>query len=110
MDPGGPAALVVFAPPLLGHWLEEVRALSARRYGLIRVVIAVDAVLEGPEAPSWRRWFLTPQQAFGVPRAELERVGRALSQVRCEVVIVDRVRGRVLGDGVRLNLPQRRAA
>ena len=110
VDPGGPAALVVFAPPALGHWLEEMRALSARRYGRIRVVIAVDAVLEGAEAPSWRRWFLTPQQAYGVPRAELERVGRALSQLRCEVVIIDRVSGRVLGDGVRLNLPQRRAA
>jgi hypothetical protein len=33
-----------------------------------------------------------------------------LSQLRCEVVIIDRVSGRVLGDGVRLSVAQKRAA
>jgi uncharacterized protein (DUF58 family) len=110
VDPGGPAALVVFAPPVLGHWLEEVRAISARRYGRIRVVIAVDAVHDVSTPSAWRRWVMRPEQALGVPRGQLERVGRALSQLRCEVVIIDRISGRILGDGVRLNLPQRRAA
>ena len=110
VDPRGPAALVVFAPPVAGPWLDEVRALSARRYGRIRVVIAVDAVRAGDPAPAWWRWVFRPAEQVGVPRAELERVGRALGQLRCEVVIVDRVSGRVLGDGVRLVTAPRRAA
>ena len=52
---------------------------------------------------------MTPAYSFGVARGDLERVGRALGQLRCEVVIVDRVSGRVLGDGVRL-ITQKRAA
>jgi hypothetical protein len=45
VDPRGPAALVVFAPPTGGSWLEQMRAVSMRRYGRLRVVIAVDAVV-----------------------------------------------------------------
>jgi hypothetical protein len=110
VDPRGPAALVVFAPPTMGPWLEEMQRLSTRRYGRVRVVIAVDAVREPSGQPSWRRWLLRPDAKLGIPRGELERVGRALSQLRCEVVIIDRVSGRVLGDGVRLAVPQKRAA
>lgn len=110
VDPRGPAALVVFAPPVMGDWLDEVRALSARRHGRIRVVIAVDAVYERRTRSSWRHWLLTPSAAAGTARAELERVGRVLSQLRCEVVIIDRVSGRVLGDGIRLAVAHQRAA
>ena len=110
VDPRGPAALVVFAPPVLGSWLDEVRAVSARRYGRVRIVIAVDAVHETSVRPSWRRWFLVPTETAGVPRGDLERLGRALSQLRCEVVMIDRVSGRVLGDGARLTDARRRAA
>jgi hypothetical protein len=53
---------------------------------------------------------LTPAGASGVERGELERVGRALGQLRCEVVIIDRVSGRVLGDGRHLDATHRRAA
>ena len=110
VNPRGPAALVVFAPPTTGSWLDEMRVLSMRRHGRVRVVIAVDAVHEQGEPPKWRRWLLTPSAATGIARAELERVGRALSQLRCEVVIIDRVSGRVLGDGVRLTVGAKRAA
>jgi hypothetical protein len=110
VDPRGPAALVVFAPPTGGSWLEQMRAVSMRRYGRLRVVIAVDAVRGAREQPAWRKWFLSPTPSRGVPREQLERVGRALSQLRCEVVIIDRVSGRVLGDGVRLITTQERAA
>jgi hypothetical protein len=37
-------------------------------------------------------------------------VGRALGKLRCEVVIIDRVSGRVLGDARHLDSPRRRAA
>ncbi len=110
VDPRGPAALVVFAPPIMGSWLDEVRAVSARRYGRVRIVIAVDAVNELRAQPSWRRWFLTPTESAGVSRSDLERLGRALSQLRCEVVMIDRVTGRVLGDGVHLTEARKRAA
>ncbi|UCH29408.1 MAG: DUF58 domain-containing protein, partial [Myxococcales bacterium] len=91
VDQKGPAALVVFAPPTMGSWLDETRALSMRRYGRVRVVIGVDAVHEPRPGPAWRRWLLTPASTVGIARGDLERVGRALSQLRCEVVIIDRV-------------------
>jgi uncharacterized protein (DUF58 family) len=109
VDPRGPAALVVFAPPTMGRWLDELRSLTARRYGRIRVVLAVDAVHEGTMQSRWRRWLLTPTGSRGIERGDLERVGRALSQLRCEVVIIDRVSGRLLGDGMHLR-PARRIA
>jgi hypothetical protein len=110
VDPRGPAALVVFAPPTMGRWLDEMRALTTRRYGRIRVVLAVDAV-HAPDAQSqWRRWLLTPVGSSGVERADLERVSRALGQLRCEVVVIDRVSGRVLGDGRHLDATRGRAA
>ncbi len=110
VDPRGPAALVVFAPPTMGRWVDAMRSLTMRRYGRVRVVIAVDAVHQAHAQSRWRRWLLTPTGSSGVERGDLERVGRALSQLRCEVVIIDRVSGRVLGDGVRLHSAERRAA
>lgn len=110
VDPGGPASLVVFAPPAMGAWLDEMRSVASRRYGRVRVVIAVDAVHDPDGQSQLRRWFLAPVTASGVQRADLERVGRALGQLRCEVVIIDRVSGRVLGDGRHLDSARRRAA
>lgn len=110
VDPQGPAALVIFAPPAAGPWLDEVRRVSMRRYGRVRVVIAVDAVHSTEPEPAWRKWLLTSKEPLGVARDELQQVGRALSQLRCEVLIVDRVSGRVVGDGVRLAVAGERAA
>lgn len=109
-DAQGPAALVLFAPPELGSWVDELRLLTARRYGRLRVVVAVDAVHDVRNQPPWKRWLLTPTRSRGATRADLERVGRALAQLRCEVVIIDRVSGRVLGDGVRMVAAAKRAA
>jgi len=110
VDPRGPAALVVFAPPTTGGWLDEMRSLTMRRYGRVRVVIAVDAVHDSDAQPRWRRLLLRPTRIPGVERGDLERVGRALGQLRCEVVIIDRISGRVLGDGTRLGSAWRSAA
>ena len=110
VDPRGPAALVVFAPPTMGRWLDEMRMLTTRRYGRVRVVIAVDAVHDPDAQSQWRRWLLTPVGSSGVERGDLERVGRALGQLRCEVVVIDRVSGRVLGDGRHLDATRGRAA
>ncbi len=94
----------------MGPWLDELRALTARRYGRVRVVIAVDAVHDANTQSRWRQWFLRPAEMVGIERGDLERVGRALGQLRCEVVIIDRVSGRVLGDGRHLDAAGRRAA
>jgi len=110
VDPAGPAALVLFAPPTMGRWLDEMRSVAARRHGRVRVVIAVDAVHEPHAQSSWRRWLLRRIGTSGVDRGDLERVGRALGQLRCEVVIIDRVTGRVLGDGRHLDSSRKRAA
>ena len=110
VNPRGPAALVVFAPPTMGPWLDEMRAVASQRYGRVRVVIAVDAVHDPAAQTFWRRWMLRPVGSSGVDRSDLERVGRALGQLRCEVVIIDRVSGRVLGDGRHLGSARRRAA
>jgi len=110
VDPRGPAALVVFAPPTMGAWLDEMRSLTMRRYGRVRVVIAVDAVHDPDRQPGWRRVLLRPSRVLGIDRADLERVGRALGQLRCEVVIIDRVSGRLLGDATHLSSPWRNAA
>jgi uncharacterized protein (DUF58 family) len=110
VDPAGPASLVVFAPPVMGAWLDEMRSVTSRRYGRVRVVIAVDAVHDPDGQSPWRRWLLTPVGVSGIERGDLERVGRALGQLRCEVVIIDRVSGRVLGDGRHLDSARRRAA
>lgn len=110
VDPRGPAALVVFAPPTMGSWLDEMRGLTMRRYGRVRVVIAVDAVHDLDAKSRWRRFLLRPARVLGVERGDLERVGRALGQLRCEVVIIDRVSGRLLGDGTHLRSAWRNAA
>lgn len=110
VEPRGPAALVVFAPPIEGSWIDELRRASARRHGRVRVVIAVDAVVEPGSTRPWWRWFLTPKGERGIPRAELASVGRALSRLRCEIVMIDRVSGRILGDGVRLAVSKEQAA
>ena len=110
VDPRGPAALVVFAPPTMGAWLDEMRSLTMRRYGRVRVVIAVDAVHDPDAQSGWRRFLLKPARVSGVERADLQRVGRALGQLRCEVVVIDRVSGRLLGDGTHLSSPWRNAA
>jgi len=110
VDPRGPAALVVFAPPSHGPWIEEIRRASARRYGRMRVVIAVDAVRDEPATRRWWELLLTPRFEEGTSRADLEGVGRSLSRLRCEVVIIDRVSGRILGDGIRLSVSQGQAA
>jgi hypothetical protein len=110
VDPQGPAALVVFAPPTMGPWLDELRSITMRRYGRVRVVIAVDAIHQAQVVSRWRRWLLRPAPELGIARDDLERVGRALSQLRCEVVMIDRVSGRVLGDAMHVSSGRRVAA
>lgn len=110
VDRQGPAALVVFAPPSVGTWIAEIAAIARRRVGRVRAVIAIDAVNEEKPRARWRRWVFSPVAEPGVTRVELEQIGRALGQLHCEVVIIDRVTGRILGDAARVTTWTRRAA
>jgi uncharacterized protein (DUF58 family) len=110
VDRRGPAALVVFAPPVPGPWLPELIALSRRRAGRVRVVIGIDAMHGEARRARWQRWLLSPVEKDGVTREQLEQVGRMLGQSQCEVVIIDRVSGRILGDASRVTTWTKRAA
>lgn len=95
----GPAALVVFAPPRPGPWLDRVVSVARRRPRGMRVVIGVDGLTQGAR-PSWWKRLLTMQKPIrGVPNAELDEVLRPLVAARCEVLIFDRPSGRQLGAG-----------
>ncbi|MEM7138531.1 MAG: DUF58 domain-containing protein [Myxococcota bacterium] len=110
VDRQGPAAFLVFAPPVMGEWISELGGLAQRRVGRVRVVLAIDAVREEAEPAGWRRWVFSSRPPEGVSRSELEQVGRALGQLRCEVVMIDRPSGRVLGDASRVTTWTQRAA
>ena len=110
VDRQGPSALVVFAPPVLGPWIAELGALARRRAGRVRVVVAIDAIDQADAVTGWRRWVLTPPSRNGVSQSEVEAVGRALGALRCEVVMIDRRSGRILGDATRVTTWTQRAA
>lgn len=111
VDAKGPAALVVFAAPVQGPWLDEIRAVTQKRSGQVRVVLALDAIHDGPSFSRWRRWLFAPRPVAGASRAELETVSAVLRRLGCEVVLIDRISGRVFGDVTAMTQrPERRAA
>lgn len=111
VDARGPAALLVFAAPVLGPWLDELRLVTQRRYGQVRVVLALDAIHDAPSVSRWGRWLFAPRPVAGASRAELETVSATLRRFGCEVVLIDRVSGRVFGDvAAMMKRSQRRAA
>jgi len=93
----GPAALVVFAPPTEGPWIDAVQDLAARRARGLRVVIAVDGLIpEGGRGPL-ARLFTIPGAPAGLPVEVLDKTLRALGRSRVDVVVYDRPTGRRLG-------------
>lgn len=98
----GPAAVVVFAPAAEGPWTERVTSLARRHAGGVRVVIGVDGLAPQPERRWWERLVLQRTDALDATPAEpVDRITRTLAAGRCEVVVVDRVSGRVLVEGQR---------
>ncbi|MFW6023271.1 MAG: DUF58 domain-containing protein, partial [Myxococcota bacterium] len=93
----GPAAVVVFAPPVPGAWLDRVVASARARRGRMRAVIAVDGLRPGGPGPWWRRLLVAARSEAGASLLELEQVVRALEGAGCEVVLLDRPTGKRLG-------------
>lgn len=97
----GPASLVVFVPPRPGPWLDRTLASLRGREARVRVVIATDGLRAESARPTWKRVFLDDVTDEGTPASDLEEVVRRFRALRCEVVLVDRARGRRLGDAHR---------
>ena len=93
----GPAALVVFAPPTPGEWLDRVLAVARRRPRGMRVVIAVDGLAPATRVTWWRRVLTVLPPPPGTPSDALDEVLRKLASARCDVVLFDRPTGRLLG-------------
>lgn len=96
----GPASLILFAPPVRGPWLARACAVAGR--ARVRVLIGTDGVAPVEALPWWRRLLLrAPASPVATPEAQLEQVVQALGASGCEVVVVDRVGGRVLSESHR---------
>lgn len=103
-EKSGPASVVVFAPPRPGPWLPRVLEVARQRRGRIRVVVGIDAVETEARSLRWSRFFVRPRPRLGVPSGKLDEVLRALAGAGCEVIVLDRTTGKVLGERHRVVL------
>jgi hypothetical protein len=94
----GPAALVVFAPVGAAPVEERVAALLRERARPLRVVIGVDGVTREPPPPWWSRLAMTSRREARTQLGLLQASVTFYRKLGCEVLIVDRASGRVLGD------------
>lgn len=102
----GPATLVLFVPPHSGAWLSQVQRLKHRAHA----VIGVDALPPEGRQPAWKRWLLREAKTVGPTRTDLDDVAEALRRQQCEVVVLDRVSGRIVSDSRRKIATTMRAA
>lgn len=97
----GPASLVLFVPPRRGPWLDAVLGSLQARRGRARVVIGVDGLGELGERAWWKRLLTRDAEREIADVAELEQVIQKLAPTRAPVIVVDRIRGTVLGEAHR---------
>ena len=97
----GPAALVLFVPPVPGPWLERVIALVKHRAHRTRVIVATDGVDVARPRARWWNLLARDVERRGTYAEDLEAVVRGLSGARVEVLVLDRATGRRLGDAHR---------
>ncbi len=94
----GPISLVLFVPPTPGPWLARALAVVSSRASRARVVIGIDGVDRTPERPRWWRWFLATRAPDAALARDLDEVANAFAALRAEVVVLDRVSGKRLGE------------
>ncbi|MEM9073133.1 MAG: DUF58 domain-containing protein, partial [Myxococcota bacterium] len=106
----GPASLVIFVPVRSGPWLSKVVAVLQARPGRSRVVVGVDG-LTRPRSRGWFRRLTTRRRVVDQSSVvDLDATLRALAATRAEVVVIDRKTGRVIGEGHRRAVFERKAA
>jgi hypothetical protein len=62
------------------------------------VVVATDGLDAARPQPAWWRFFVTSRPRERTLAKELDEVVHAFATLRCEVVVLDRVSGRRLGE------------
>ena len=105
----GPASLVLFVPPRRGPWLDAVLGSLQARRGRARVVIGVDGLGESQQRPWWKRALMRDVHREVADVEELDAVIATLAPTRAPVIVVDRVRGTVLGEAHRKAVAKRAA-
>jgi hypothetical protein len=104
LDREGPSSLVLFVPAASGPWVEKVATLLQKQARSARVVIGVDGITQR-EGASWvERLTLAPRASTQIQLTELRALITAYKRAGCEVVVLDRESGRLLGDA-HLNRP-----
>jgi hypothetical protein len=106
IDREGPSSLVLFVPAERGPCVERIGALLKKRARTARIVIGIDGV-SAQQSASWlERVALLAAGSVRTPLIALRELMAAYQRLGCEVVVLDRESGRVLGDA---HLAPRRA-
>ena len=110
LDREGPSSLVLFVPPHEGAWVERIELMLRRRARNARVVIGVDGITQAA-APTWlERLTLSPARSTRSQLAALRGLIARYRRLGCDVAVVDRESGRMLGDAHLPPRPTQRAS
>jgi len=105
LDREGPSSLVLFVPATHGPWVERIATLLQKQARSARIVVGVDGITQRHEASWVERVALAPAASTQISLVDLRALIAAYRRTGCEVVVLDRESGRVLGD-VHLQRPE----
>ena len=80
------------------------RVINRRRHGRMRVVIGIDGAVAAPKRSLLRTLLVRSVPRTGTAAEALDEVLGALGRTRCELLVIDRTTGRVLGEAHRAAL------
>jgi uncharacterized protein (DUF58 family) len=109
VDREGPSSLVLFVPAQLGPHVEAIGSFLRKRGRTARVVIGVDGVAH-QRTNVWsklERFALEKRRSVRLSSELLRELMASYRRHGCEVVVVDRESGRVLGDAHLMRPEQR---
>jgi hypothetical protein len=98
VDAAGPAALVLVLPAIAGPWLGAAIDLVRTRPGGARVLIGVDGMERKGSSFVERVMFRTEAATSTTSGDEVAKVVKAVRASGAEVILIDRVSGRLLDD------------
>lgn len=94
----GPVSLVLFVPPALDGAFERIRDVITLRSRPVRVVIGIDGLLPQGGRSLWKRMAFARPSDARLPLEALRETIAAYRRHGCDVVVLDRESGRVLGE------------